>query len=223
MFLDILAEPGGEAELRVENGFAMPAAFDIQLRRREIAPDGSELGTVPAADDFVVYPSQFLVAPTASQVIRLRWLGTEPPLETRAYYVVVEQLPLTLAEDPAAGGGEVRMLVSVLIHLYLNPPAATGEILINAASADANRGQVSIDVSNRGSRHVLLRQGSMEVICRAADGSAIRTEQFFGEELAAILSSTLVPAGGRRTLSLPFAASGDCQSMEARYLPDVSP
>ena len=124
LFLDIVASPGGEAQLRIENGFSTPAAFSVQLLRRDLAPDGMELGTTAADDDFLVYPPQFLVAPTTSQVIRLQWLGLRPLQRTEAYYLVVEQLPLTLGDQPVGTGAEVRMLISVFVHLYVNPPVS---------------------------------------------------------------------------------------------------
>ena len=218
LFLDMVARPGGEAQLRIENGFATPAAFTVQLRRRDLAPDGTELGTSAADDDFLVFPPQFLVAPTTSQIIRLQWLGQRPLQRTEAYYLVVEQLPLTLADQPSDAGAEVTMLVSVFVHLYVNPPEATSDIIITSARPGGQ--SISIDILNEGARYALLRHGVLNIECLNDVGAVIRSARFAGDDLAAILPSTLVPANGRRIIAIPFEGSVDCRSVTAQYSPD---
>ena len=219
LFLDVVARPGGEAQLRIENGFATPAAFTVQLRRRDLAPDGTELGTSAADDEFLVYPPQFLVAPTNSQIIRLQWLGQRPLQRTEAYYLVVEQLPLTLADQPSDAGAEVTMLVSVFVHLYVSPPEATSNIVITRADVQPDGQFISIDILNEGARYALLRHGVLNIECLNGGGSVIRSARFVGDDLTAILPSTLVPADGRRTIAIPFEGSADCRSVTAQYSP----
>ena len=220
LFLDVAARPGGEAQLRIENGFSTPAAFTVQLRRRDLAPDGTELGTSVADDDFLVYPPQFLVAPTTSQIVRLQWLGQRPLQRTEAYYLVVEQLPLTLGDQPSEAGAEVTMLISVFVHLYVSPPEATSDIVISNAAAQPDGQLVLIDILNEGARYALLRHGVLSIECLNDVGSVIRSARFAGDDLAAILPSTLVPANGRRTITVPFEGSADCRSVTAQYNPD---
>jgi P pilus assembly chaperone PapD len=72
-----------------------PVPVEISISAREINLEG--VVTYPSsdgADDFVVYPSQFILYPGDIKKVQIQWVGAELPKKEISYGFIATQLPL---------------------------------------------------------------------------------------------------------------------------------
>jgi P pilus assembly chaperone PapD len=83
-----------------DNAQNAPVPVEINISAREITLEGSV--TYPSnagADDFVVYPSQFILYPGDTKKIQVQWVGASVPTREMTFGFIATQLPLNLKEE----------------------------------------------------------------------------------------------------------------------------
>ena len=193
---------GANQTFRVENNSADRIAVEISVFRRQMNLDGSDELT-EAEDDFVVFPTQIVLEPKQSQIVRVQWIGDPKPERELAYRIIAEQLPVDL-EPLEASGGSVRILIRYMGAIYVRPAGARADVVLQDAAAEEADGerQLSVTLHNRGQAHVILRNLSLslegEANGNAAAALALGPNQLSG------MSGENILAGHKRRFLLPW-------------------
>jgi len=195
--------PGSSDTVVITNSHDQPIAIEVRTFRRSQNPDGTD-ERIPEENDIIVTPPQMVIAPGASQSVRLRWIGDSNPERELAFRVVTEQLPIDLG--PKATGEAIANLSLAYRYeaaLYVVPPGATASARITRVApveADGSR-WIELDIASEGTRRAILNQPSL-VITPPSGGEVVLS----GESVEP-LSGLNILAGAYRTVRLPWPDS----------------
>lgn len=126
---------GSVARIEVGNAGAAAMPFEAAITRIEFMDDGTLVET-PADEDFLVFPPQGLVPVGGRQVVRVQWVGEQDIDTSRAYYLMVRQLPV--ATDVETGEADkpnlaVTVLYTMKALLVVAPPGAEPDVHVVSA------------------------------------------------------------------------------------------
>lgn len=190
---------GASGVFTVSNDSDETLAVDVHFLSRSLSPDGKEINE-RADKQFMVFPPQFALAPGKKQTVRVKWIGKKPVVEELAFRLVAEQLPIRLTKG-SDGGVNLNVAIRYLAAVYVSPKGAKEDLVIKAekVSTDSQNGLL-LDLSNQGSRHVILRDLTVELSCRG------ETVQIPADQLTSIDGENLL-AGSSRRVRLPWPQS----------------
>lgn len=179
----------------------------------------------PADDDFLVYPSQVIVAPGARQTVRVKWLGDPAPRAERAYRIVVEELPIDLAGSGASARsapvGALRILMTYRGSLWVRPRGARPKLVVVAAAPTAGpdgSDGLAVTLRNAGTANAVLKNCRGSVTSKESGAGVL----LFPTALERV-SNTRILAGGTRRYFLPWPSSMPVGPVSARVSCDLSP
>lgn len=169
-----------------------PDAMAIEIKVIERIFDDEGIQRLEARDDeFLIFPSQVILEPLATQVFRFQYLG-DLPAASRNFYFNVRQIPINLSEQMS----QVNVVVEFAASVNLLPPAGTSEVTIISAvesmGEDGNR-EIVFLAANAGNLHTYLSGSEIQIT--RPDGSVERID---GQEMKRRFGDTLVPALGKR-------------------------
>lgn len=161
----LLAGPGAAAELslmpvavqldrstdrstvRVTNNGSAPVVLQADAIRwhREAGVDRDE-----ASDDLIVSPGVFTIGPGRTQVVRVGLRRTAASDREQTYRLVLREVPSQAAE-PAMVQGNVRVLVTLRLPVYVAPDAVRQEQRWHARYDE--QGRLVAQVTNHGNVH----------------------------------------------------------------------
>lgn len=191
---------GSSDTVVITNSHAVPIAIEVRAYRREQNPDGTDR-RVPEDNDIIITPPQMVVAPGASQSIRLRWIGESNPERELAFRIVTEQLPIALG--PKRSGEAVANLSLAYRYeaaLYVVPPASKPAARITRAApveADGKR-WLEIDIASEGTRRAILDQPTVAVTPQSGQPTVLE-----GAAVAPLTALNIL-SGAYRTVRLPW-------------------
>ena len=207
--------PGANQTFRVENNSDAQIAVEVTVFRRLMNLDGSDELT-EAEDDFVVFPTQIVLEPERSQIVRVQWIGNPEPEQELAYRIIAEQLPVDL--EPSEGsGGSVRILVRYVGSIYVRPAGARADVVLQGAAAEEAGGerQLSVTLHNRGQAHAILRNLSLSLEGEANGAAAVALA--LGAEQLGGMNGENVLAGHKRRFLLPWPRELPFGPVEATF------
>src|SRR5215217_4137317 len=115
-------------------GSGAPVPVEITLAAREIGIDGSvNYPSAKGADDFVVYPSQFILYPGDSKKVQVQWVGTAPPVKETSLGFIATQLPLQLKrekEQPKSAIARVSVETRYEGIIVVRPDGARPDVVV---------------------------------------------------------------------------------------------
>lgn len=191
--IELTAQGAGRIEsITVENTNPDPIAVQIRTYTREVLPDGTERNE-PLDGVFRIYPSQMILQPGQTQVVRVQYTGPETVAVEQAYRLEARQLPINIANRDEDLGTGVRIVLRYWATLYVGPAGATPNLTYRLRNYDAAAGTGEIVVENRGTGHANLIG---HTIVLSADG---RTQRLPLRELPEEYSASL-PAGFARVI-----------------------
>jgi fimbrial chaperone protein len=199
------AGSGATQTYEVVNSDKEPVAINVTVVTRALDSEGRETNA-SAEDDFLVYPSQFVVAPGARQSIRVSWLGNPSPERELAYRLVVEQLPIErFKAKPAAGtpaAGAITVLKRYMGSLYVRPAKARSDLVVESSRVErgpaGQPSQLVVLLQNRGTAHGVLKEHVLQV---KQAGNAPQVS-LLPESLP--LKASVVLANGKTLLRFPW-------------------
>lgn len=149
--------PASSHVFRVTNTTSERIAVRISIRPRRFELDGTEIQG-KESDEFIVFPRQMLLEPGERASVRVRWSGPESIDSERAYRIIAEQLPVDLGDAPPLEGGGIRLTYRYEGSLYVVPPGATADLIVDSVSPERAGGRelLRVRLTNRGTRHTLL-------------------------------------------------------------------
>jgi len=182
---------------RVQNNSNETIAVVVSMTSRAIDVNGYE--NDEETKDFAVYPTQILITPKQSQVIRVQWRGN-PALRTeQAYRIIAEQQPVKRAPT-GTGKAEIQLLVRYVGSVYVVPQGARPVVVVKSArgvTAPDGHHEVELLLHNQGRAHALLDAPS--VTLRTADA----TQTLTGPALETMRGENIL-AGADRLFSIPW-------------------
>lgn len=218
------------ARVEVQNLNRSNLAFETRVTQAVFNADGAITET-PRDEDFLVFPPQGVLPQQGRQVIRLQWVGG--PLEaSRAYYLSVNQLPVQLEENAAAGAGaQVQILYHMKALVVVAPPGATPNV--NVASARVEPFQppaetqggplpakvpgIAITLKNTGKRHAMMSGLTWIVEGKHVKGEPIRLVLTPEDLNKAIGTGYVAAVDGERTFRIPTPAEFAAGPLSVRF------
>jgi len=205
------------ARLEVQNLNQGNLAFETRITRMEFDENGNVVET-PADEEFLVFPPQGILPPGGRQVVRLQWVGEAELPAAQAYYVSVNQLPVSLEPGaPDTVGAQVQIVYHMKALVVVAPPGATPNV--EPASVRPIQFQpqteggdaappptvpgVEVVLRNTGRRHAMMAGLGWRFEGTGVNGQRIRIE-VAPEELNRAIGTGYVPALGERTFRLPL-------------------
>lgn len=223
---------GAVARIEVQNLNSGSLPFETHITRVEYNPDGT-ISETRADEDFLVFPPQGVLPPGGRQVIRVQWVGAPDIPASRAYYLSVNQLPVTLEPtDPAQAGGQVQIVYHMKALIVVAPPGATPNVSATAAHAidyqpapETQGGPlppkvpgVAITLRNTGRRHALMSGLRWVVEGTGLNGQPLR-QIFTQSDLNRLVGTGYVPPlTGERTFQLPVPAAFGPGPIQVRFV-----
>lgn len=156
--------PSGEksiATFRVDNDGPSKIAIRFRVLSRGVAVDGTETNA-PADELFAVYPARALVEPGRFATVKIQWRGTASPEREQCFRFVAEQVPVDADQESAAG---LRILFRYIASVYVSEAAFAPalEVIARPSSDQSGKEGVSVEISNRGTRHVVAKDLTVDL------------------------------------------------------------
>jgi P pilus assembly chaperone PapD len=164
--------------------------------------------TEPAADSFLIYPSQAMIPAGGSQVFRVQWMGEPVVNKSESYRLSVSQVPVKLPKEVNG----IQVVMSFGITANVVPQNGKSEILvINAAPVKDKDGKrlASLTVKNPGNKHAFLKESSIHL--SGGSWSADMTP----EEIAQRVGAGIVQPGKERRFILPVEVPAAVSAIQA--------
>lgn len=186
---------GANQVFQVENDRDEPVTVTIAMARRVVDIDGRE--THEATEDFTVFPTEIILQPKASRVVRVQWIGEPAPSAELSYRLIAEETPLNMKRDTP--GASVFLTVRYIGSIYIVPKGARHKVVV-ASAGPAAGSQLEVVLENQGNRHAIIDSPRLTV----TGGGVTRTVD--AKALDAALAGENILAGGKRRLVLPWPA-----------------
>ncbi|MBO9518310.1 MAG: molecular chaperone [Porphyrobacter sp.] len=209
------------ARVEVQNINQGNLAFETRVFLMNIDEDGNIVET-PADDKFLIFPPQGVLPAGGRQVIRLQWVGEPDLAASQAYYVSVQQLPVSFEPNSTEGvAAQVQLLYNMRALVVVAPPGAKPNVSptsvhqLNyqppaAPGTDALpplQDGVEITLKNEGRRHAMMSNFGWRLEGLDTKGQPLRVE-ISPEELNQAVGTGYVPALGERTFRVPVPGFG---------------
>lgn len=182
--LTLPADIGGET-LRLRNPRKTDLPVIFEIFERKVHEDGSE-ETVPAEDNFVIFPPQAVVPAGKTQALRVQWVGGALS-QSRSFILFARELPLSLNGQEKAGINTI-LRVGAAIHVTGSGFSSKPELV---SYRPANEGVV-VSVANRGNEYLYINELGLKFENREVGGS----------DLGSAAGRTLLPPGVIRTFTI---------------------
>ncbi|WP_455382919.1 fimbrial biogenesis chaperone [Salinispira pacifica] len=209
--------PGATQTFRVSNTENHPIAVKISMVRREMDRNGKESYT-DASDVFVVFPSQIVLKPETSQVIRVQWRGPASIDSERAFRIIAEELPVDFG-GAHQQGGNINILFRYLGSVYVVPPQAAPKVAltdIRTINEPGGRHGFLVTLTNSGTSHTLLND--LRIGVTAGTGYSLT---FGPKELPGAAGENLL-AGHSRVFYIPVSGPLPEQNLHAEISFDAT-
>ncbi len=209
------AGKGAQQSFKVNNNSAAPLPVEIAVSRIEFGPNG-EQSSERAGKEFLIYPPQAIIAPGASQVFRVQWVGEPDLAKSRSYRFDVSQVPVKLSKEQS--GIQIVMTFGVTVNVA--PPQGKSDILVMGAAPvvgkDGKR-LAALTVKNPGSKHAYLRQSVIDL--SGGGWSAQMTSAAVGQQVGL----GIVQPGKERRFILPIEVPAGVSAIKAtvKYDPSI--
>jgi fimbrial chaperone protein len=146
------------SQIIVTNSGTEPVAIEPTVALQVLSETGKAQAS-PAGDDFLVLPTQALVAPGSSQTFRVQWFGGPDLSESRSYLITMNELPVRGITAKAG----VRIILSFAVAVNVAPAGARGALNVVSSgikTAGATR-QPFVVLDNPTPRHALLKDAEI--------------------------------------------------------------
>lgn len=228
------------ARIQVQNLNQGLLSFETRITRIEFQDDGT-IKEFPADEDFLVFPPQGQLAPSARQVIRLQWVGPADMPASRGYYLSVNQLPIQMgAGDSTNAGANVQVVYHMKALITVAPPKAEPKvesvsikpIMVEGKAPPPIDGQpapataekpapvpgLEIVLRNSGNRYAMMAGVRWVLEGKDKAGKPLKLTVTPDEINREIGVGYLPPLGGTRTFKLPTSAEFGSAPIKISFL-----
>ena len=197
----------GHSQVIVTNTSNTPLPIDTAMKRLELDENGNTK-TVPAGDEFLVFPPQAMIPPGGTQVLRIQWVGEPNLAQSQSYMLTVTQIPVKLPKTQSG----VQVVMSFGIIVNVAPPQGQSNLkLVSTGIAidKAGKRHPTITVEDSSNVHAVLQSAVLHL----SAGAWSRTYQ--PGEIAQSIGIGLVQPGKRRKFVLPDVLPADAGTVQA--------
>ncbi len=150
------------AQITVVNDGSDPLPVEAVLQKLSLGEHGEKTLT-DSGDDFLVFPSQAMIAPGGMQVFRMQWVG-EPELPaSKTFLMSLNQVPVRMK----GARSEVQVVIGLGVVINVAPPIGQPKIrLIDTGvvrDAVSGKRHPTIRVENISNVHALLSQSTINI------------------------------------------------------------
>ncbi|MGA1622411.1 MAG: molecular chaperone [Synechocystis sp.] len=154
--------PGSTQAFQITNNSKdAPLAVEIYITNRSHDLNGKETNHRDGVDDdFLVYPPQMQLQPGQVQTVRVSWLGDGAPQQELAFRLIAQQMPGsgdTTLDQQDGKTISLTTLIRYAASVYITPPGAKANILVESAKAISNN-ELELILHNQGTAHRILRE-----------------------------------------------------------------
>lgn len=197
-------DPTGAGSARVytiTNDSDSPIAIEINAYSRNIDLDGNEY-TEDASAYFQIQPQRVIIAPQASQLVRVQYRGPQTVTRELPFRIISEQIPIPRGAQEEESGQMISFLFVYSTSAYVRPTRVIEQV---STSAEVNEdGKLEVRIENTGSVHQMLN--SLSVSVNGDDGSSYTLTE---EEIGSISGQNLLAGSTLRiVLDVPEALQG---------------
>jgi fimbrial chaperone protein len=194
------------AQIIVTNTTHEPVAIEPTVTQIVLNEHGKSSAS-PARDDFLILPTQALIAPGGSQTFRLQWLGAPDLAESRSYLIAMNQLPLQGFKAKAG----LQFIISFAVAVNVAPAQGRGALTLISSGVHTAQGQRQpfIVIENPTRVHALLKDAALTL-----EGNGWSTTLPRGS-LQNVLGTGLVQPGRKRVFVLPVQLPANVNQITA--------
>jgi len=200
---------GSVARIQFTNTADRDFPVEVRAFRGEITEDG-QLELEAADEDFLLFPSQLVVAPLGEQVFRVQYVGNPDLTEAQVYYLSVRQLPIELDE----GAPQVQVVVNFNVFINVEPDGtvvAPRVGAIEAAEGEDSTG-IAVQVVNDGTGMLLAGKREWAVSGRTLSGETF-SNTYNPAEMGIKIGVGIVAPGKARRFYIPLEGEIDASSV----------
>lgn len=153
---------GANQTFQVENDRDEQVTVTIAMATRKVDVNGKE--TMANTDDFTVFPTEIILKPKSTQLVRAKWVGDPQPKSELAYRIIAEETPLHARRDTP--GASVFLTVRYVGSIYVVPKGAHADVGVVSAQPVTGPGgkpQLAVVLENKGNRHAILDTPTLTV------------------------------------------------------------
>ena len=196
----------------LQNTFSEAIPVEVTVHPVQVIDGTLTEITDQEADDVLIFPSQTVVEPGASQAFRVQWVGDPRPAGSQHYYVTIAQLPVALAPDKNA----IQVLHRFRILVSVNAPDAKPSLrVVKTEILPNNEGKPRpvATVTNSGDAYDYVGEYRMTIVQRDAEGKELFRQTFLPEQIQEAMGLGIVPAGQSRVLPIGVDLPSDTGSL----------
>lgn len=158
---------GATRSFLITNSNPQPAAIQLEVFKRTMSPSGEEIRT-PETEDFIVTPPQMVVAPGASQNVRVQWIGEGDPKQELSYRLIVNQLPIPYKTAAISDRRQAQVQLGYRYEaaVYITPAKATPDARLVAAEPATDKDgakTLAFTLESAGTTRALLAKSELKV------------------------------------------------------------
>lgn len=194
-----------------------PVAVEISVQSRGMNEAGEDILSEDGEEDFLIFPTQFVITRGQPQTVRVQWLGSDkddPTLE-RAYRLIAEQVPVDLETSQKKRGGNIRIVLKYVSSLYVTPTDAASDLKIKSIGNDPKDPKnLLLTVENSGKKHTIVpKNDTLKVTVTTSTGETTILGHedlvgFAGENiLAGVTRKFSIAKPGKLTAATPTSAT----------------
>lgn len=199
--------PHARAQIVMTNTAETALAVEPGIETTSIDEHGRVTHGV-AGDDFLILPSQALIAPGASQVFRVQWVGEPDLAESKSYLITMNELPVRGLASRTALGVTVSFGVAVNVAAAGVMPALN--VVLSGVKKDRDgHMRPFVVVENPTGAHALLKDAAITLV--ASDWSTRIAPGSFEQALG----TGLVQPHHRREFVLPVNVPSASKALTA--------
>lgn len=196
-------KPSGQSSIgRVElsNDADQGVAYDVEMMRGEISPDG-KLSLTPADDQFLVFPAQALVQGKSQQVFRVQYVGEPDLAKSQIYYMAIRQVPVAFTGQES----KVQVVVDYNVLVNVVPDGAQATPVVRSIEPVEQDGKsaLRVDVGNSGNGYFLAGLSKWTITGKTAAGADFEKTYKAGDDLSKVIGVGVVAPGGDRIFMIP--------------------
>lgn len=190
--------------LKLSNPHDKPKAIQVSMVTRNPDLYDDESSNEDAEDEFIVYPSQVILAPNSTKLCKVTYVGPTNVEREQAFRFIVDELDVNLSENQAQENSGVKLLMKYEGALYVQPARKLSpDVVISDSGTEMGEDQqenLRVTFHNKGNVHQVLHNLEL-VVHPAGQGKqaiVIPTEHLVG------ISGSNILAGKKREFTIPL-------------------
>jgi P pilus assembly chaperone PapD len=189
-----------------------PVPVEVNISAREITIDGAVVyPTSEGADDFVVYPSQFILYPGDTKKVQVQWVGEKIPTREMTLGFIATQVPLKFkekVEQPKTAIARVEVERRYEGIIVVRPPGIKPSVVVDTSYVrnDSSGLHMVFILNNKGTGMQSLKNMDFTVSPLDKNGKIRFNEKILVKGKPQDATSQSLIAGFRRKVDVPWPA-----------------